>query len=442
MPQTERTMTRRRPATALLVALLALVPSVVLIPGAHAVDQPVGDAQATVETTPVANSGDAADDPAIWRNPIDPSRSTVIGNDKLGALEVYDLSGARIQRFTGGFFGNVDVRSGFVTGTGTTDIAVTYRLGIRVYGINPTTRMLTNITDTASGSIDTGIGGEGICLYRSPVSGAVSVFVNARNGQIAQMALRDNDGDGLIEGAVVRQWDVGTEVEGCVADDELGDLYISEEDVAIWKYGAEPTDPTNTGSRVAVDRSIAAGGHIRTDAEGLTIVYQPGQTGYLIASSQAASDTLNSYLVYERQGNNTFIREFKVVNGTVDGCGRTDGIDALAANLGPAFPNGMFVCQDNNNTAPGNTGNQNFKFVPLERVVGLSNEPPPNQPPNAVMSASCNGLGCTVSAAGSTDTDGTIDVVRVGLRRRRHRDGESARHTRTRRPAPTRSPSP
>ena len=98
-------------------------------------------------------------------------------------------------------------------------------------------------------------------------------------------------------------------------------------DVAIWKYGAEPTDPTTPGSRVAVDRTIASGGHIRPDAEGLTIVYQPGGTGYLIASSQAASDTLNSYLVYERQGNNTFIRSFKVVTGIVDGCGRTDGID-------------------------------------------------------------------------------------------------------------------
>jgi glyoxylase-like metal-dependent hydrolase (beta-lactamase superfamily II) len=34
-------------------------------------------------------------------------------------------------------------------------------------------------------------------------------------------------------------------------------------------------------------------GGLRTAvAEGLTIVYQPGTTGYLIASSQAASDTL------------------------------------------------------------------------------------------------------------------------------------------------------
>lgn len=402
---------RRLWVTPLLVAVLLVGATLVRAPIAGAVDQPIGDAQATVETTPVSHTGDAADDPAIWRNSIDPSRSTVIGNDKGGALEVYDLSGARIQRLTGGFFGNVDVRYGFVTGAGTTDIAVAYRLGVRVYGIDPLTGLLSNITDTSTGSIATGIGGEGICLYRSPISGAVSVFVNARDGRIVQMSLGDRDADGLVDGAVVRQWDVGTEIEGCVADDELGNLYVSEEDVAIWRYGAEPTDPTTPGSRVAVDRTIATGGHIRPDAEGLTIVYQPGGVGYLIASSQAASDTLNSYLVYERQGNNAFIRSFKVVPGVVDGCGRTDGIDSLAADLGPAFPNGIFVCQDNTNTLPGNSGNQNFKFVPLERVVGLSSEPPPNEPPSAVITtANCSGLGCAVSGVGSSDSDGTIDA--------------------------------
>ena len=90
-------------------------------------------------------------------------------------------------------------------------------------------------------------------MYHNTQTGQFSVFVNARNGQIAQWVLGDADGDGSIEGSMTRQWDVGTEVEGCVADDELGDLYISEENVAIWKYGAEPTDPTNTASRVAVE---------------------------------------------------------------------------------------------------------------------------------------------------------------------------------------------
>ncbi len=420
-------MLRGRP-TALLTVLLVVGLWLLAPHSAGAVDQPIGDAQATVETTPVLHAGDAADDPAIWRNPIDPSRSTVIGNDKLGALEVYDLSGAADPAVHRRVLRQRRHPAWVRDRHGTTDIAVTYRDGIRVYGINPATRLLTNITDSATGSISTGIGGEGICLYRSPVSNTISVFVNARDGQIAQMALTDTDGDGLVNGTIVRKWDVGSEVEGCVADDELGDLYISEEDVAIWKYGAEPTDPTAPNARTAVDRPVAAGGHFLPDAEGLTIVYQPGGTGYLLASSQAASDTLNSYMVYARQGNNAFIRSFKVVNGTVDGCGRTDGIDAIAADLGPAFPNGMFVCQDNANTTPGNSGYQNFKFVPLERVVGLTAEPP-NQPPIAVLDTTCDALRCTARADGSSDPDGTLASYAWSFGDGSTYSGESATHT-------------
>ena len=89
---------RLRRLTLVTLAFTVVASSLIWAAVADAVDQPVGDAQATVETTPVSHSGDAADDPAIWRNPIDPSRSTIIGNDKGGALEVYDISGARIQR--------------------------------------------------------------------------------------------------------------------------------------------------------------------------------------------------------------------------------------------------------------------------------------------------------------------------------------------------------
>src|SRR5690349_1849047 len=44
-----------------------------------------------LETVPVANPEDAADDPAIWVNPKDPAKSAVIGTDKKGGLYVYDL---------------------------------------------------------------------------------------------------------------------------------------------------------------------------------------------------------------------------------------------------------------------------------------------------------------------------------------------------------------
>ncbi len=354
-------MRSRRIGACVVLMLLSGAP-------ATAATQPVGDATATVETTPVLSSGDAADDPAIWVHPTDPARSVVIGNDKGGALEVYDLSGARIQRIAEGFFGNVDVRG---------DLVAVYRLGLRLYRIDPVTRTLSNVTDHASGSFATGFGGEGLCLWGGG-GGQVHAFVNARDGRIAQYVLGDADADGLVEAQQVRAWDVGGEVEGCVADDGLGQLYVSEEDIGIWKYAA---DPGAGLARTRVDAVVAGGGRLLPDIEGLAIVYQPGGTGYLMVSSQAGSNTNNFYAVYERQGANTFLRTFRVVAGPqTDSCGWTDGIDAVAANLGPAFPNGMFVCQDNQNLAPGTTGNQNFKFVPLERVVGLDAEPPPPSP--------------------------------------------------------------
>ena len=382
VPVGPRRVALRSAALLVVVVLAAQLASWTSGRSALAVDAPTGDAEATIETDPSLYTGDAIDDPAIWVDDADPSRSVVIANDKMGALEVYDLTGRRIQRIAEGFFGNVDVRKGFVTGTGNVDIVVVSRRGIRVYAIDRTTRALSNITDTSTGSIATSIPGEGLCLYRSAASGRTYATTTARDGRVAQYELTDTDGDGRVEGVLRRSWDVGLEVESCVADDDNGAFYISEEDVGIWRYGAEPTDPTGPSSRVQIERTIAAGGRLRPDAEGLTIVKQPGGTGYLIASSQAGSDTLNSYLVYERQGANAFVRSFKVVGGAVtDGCGRTDGIDAVATDLGPAFPHGLFVCQDNTNTSP-SVGNQNLKFVPLRARGGpapTTRPPPPRR---------------------------------------------------------------
>ena len=165
------------------------------------------------------------------------------------------------------------------------------------------------------------------------------MFTNARDGRIDQHELTDSDNDGRIEAVLRRAWDVGTETEGCVADDVSGSLYISEEAVGIWKYGAEPTASTATTARVLIDRTVANGGHILPDAEGLTIVDLGAGSGYLMASSQAASDSLNSFVVYDRQGANAFIRSFKVVTGgQTDGCGRTDGIDAVGDQPRPVVP--------------------------------------------------------------------------------------------------------
>jgi 3-phytase len=367
---------------------------------------PSGDAvTATVETEPVLHSGDAADDPAIWEHPTDPSQSLVIGNDKGGALDVYDMQGRLLQRIEEGFFGNVDVRTGVTTGTTTQDVAAVYRSGLRLYAIDPETRRLTNVTDSSTGSLPVPTGGEGLCLYQNPGSGGTYAFVISRAGTIAQYELADADSDGLVDATRVRQWSLGSEAEGCVADDELGRLYVAEEDVAIWRYGADPADGTTDADRLAVDRVASAGGRLAPDIEGLTLTDGGAGKGYLIASSQAASNTSNFFALYDRSGENAFVRRFQVVSGDeTDGCGRTDGIAAWAGDLGSGFPRGAFVCQDNLNTAPGSSGNQNFKIVPLERIVAP--EPTGNRPPSAVLEVDCTALSCTFDASRSSDPDG------------------------------------
>ncbi len=63
------------------------------------------------------------------------------------------------------------------------------------------------------------------------------------------------------------------------------------------------------------------------------------------------------------------MKTFRVANGTSsDDCDRTDGITASTAALGPDYPDGVFICQDNNNDAPGTVGHQDLKLVGLEKL--------------------------------------------------------------------------
>jgi 3-phytase len=389
------------------LALSLVVPVVLGVPTATPSSSAIAPAPVPVpaadETVPVLHSGDAADDPAIWVHPTDRSRSLVIGNDKGpgptgGALETYDLEGDLVQRISSpdGFWGNVDVRQGVGIPTASPDVVAVAAASLRLYAIDPATLLLRPITD---GSI--AVSGEGLCLYDTP--NALYAFVITRAGVVRQVSLTDADGDGLLAGQVVRSFTVGSEAEGCVADDATGALYISEEEVALWRYSASPADGT---SRTAVDTVAASGGNLTPDIEGLTIVDQGSGAGYLIASAQNGASLGNSsFAIYGRSAPNTFVKLFRVTNGTLaDDCDGTDGIAAYAGDLGPRYPDGLFVCQDNNNAAPGSSGNQNFKLVDLADIVA----PPVNQPPVGAFSAGCTQLTCELDASASADPDGTI----------------------------------
>jgi myo-inositol-hexaphosphate 3-phosphohydrolase/alpha-tubulin suppressor-like RCC1 family protein len=395
----------RRPTTrvttgmvaALTAIATAAVGAVALAPAAGAaVPTDIVGVPSVAETTPVSHSGDSADDPAIWVDPSDPAQSLVIGNDKNGALETYDLSGDRVQRITdpGGTWGNVDVRQDVQLGGVQRDIVAAMNGGIRFYAVDAATRTLSAATD-GNGVVATN--GEGLCLYHSPSTGDLYTFVVLPVGTVRQYLVTDSDQDGLLEGTLVRSFAAGGEAEGCAVDDATGALYLAEEDVALWRYGAEPTAGTD---RTAVDTVLDSGGRLAPDIEGVTTARRPDGTGVLIASAQNLSDRSASYFaVYDLDGSNAYRGSFRVVNGTEsDDCDGTDGIAAYAGALGSAFPDGLFVCQDNSNVAPGSTGNQDFKYASMAQVLA----PPAQQAPDAVMSVSCNGLDCTFDGTGST----------------------------------------
>ncbi|MFI5958390.1 phytase [Cryptosporangium sp. NPDC051539] len=312
---------------------------------ATANDEPT--AGATVETTPVTHTGDAADDPAFWFDRSDSSRSMIIGTDKAGALETYDLHGRLLQRIADIFPNNVDVRDDVVvaadddTGHGV----------LRIYLVDPATRRL-----KPAAVVPTAVTAHGLCLYRSPASAKLYAFPNAVSGRVEQFELTVSGS--TVTAKSVRLFNLGRTVEGCVADDASGALYVAEERVGIWRYGAEPTAG---GRRVLVDGAEPEkDGHLTADVEGLAIAGDR-----LYASSQGSSD----FVVYGRM-DNRYLGRFRVTNsGEVDGCQDTDGIDATSRPLGPAFPAGMFVCQDGYNVNGKTVLRQNFKFVPLDRVV-------------------------------------------------------------------------
>jgi len=325
---------------------------------------PVVRVTATVETTPVRHGGDAADDPAIWVHPTDPALSLVLGDDKAGGLLVYALDGTQLQEIDGTkHLNNVDLRYGFplagrfadgtehskvdLAGVGNqTDKSLVF------YKMNPAARRL-----EPAGSIGgLGLVPYGSCMYRSAKTGRFHYFVNDRSGATQQWELRD-DGKGGVAGTQVRSFKLGSIVEGCVADDELGHFYIAEENVAIWKYGAEPE---SGDARVRVDKA-GPGGHLKADIEGLAIYPAADRTGYLLASSQGN----NRFVIYTREGENRYVGTFEIADGKIDGCSDTDGIEVMSAPLGPAFPKGLFVAQDGSN--PG--GNQNYKLVPWESIA-------------------------------------------------------------------------
>ncbi|MFS2319296.1 phytase [Maricaulis sp. D1M11] len=323
---------------------------------------------ATTETVPVPDDDDAADDPAIWVNPEDPQASLVITTNKRRGLMVHDLSGAVLSRRDAGRLNNVDVRTVEIAGEAVVIAAATNRTDhqIDVFRLDTQTGEL---LDILAARIPADMFGDpyGLCQYESAVTGDQYVIANDKDGRFAQWRL-DVTQTGQIQGELVRQFEVGGQTEGCVADDATGVLFIGEEEYGIWRYQAEPDAGE---ARDLVDRTglwQETGGYLSADVEGLSLYIPDAEDttrGYLIASSQGN----NAYTVYDRAAPNAWRGTFVIADGALDGAEETDGLDVTAVPLGPDYPAGLLVVQDGfNYDADGAVENQNFKYVSWANV--------------------------------------------------------------------------
>ena len=315
-----------------------------------------------METAPVANGGDAADDPAIWANPSNPAESLIIGTDKQGGLHVYDMQGKSVQFVGDGKMNNVDLREGFKLG-GKNVVLVTAsdrtNKAVAIYALDTSAKQLVNVSD---GIQATGLSDPyGQCMYRSAKSGRYYVYVSDPDGLVRQWELIATRA-GKVRIKQVRDTKFSSQTEGCVADDRAGTLFVAEEDVGFWKVTAEPTKGAKP---VSID-TVEGNPKLKDDMEGVGIYDLGNGRGYLVVSSQGN----NSYAVYRREGDQAYLGSFSVIADAakgIDGISETDGLDVSSANLGPGLEHGALVAQDGRNVLP--VENQNFKVVAWKAIA-------------------------------------------------------------------------
>jgi 3-phytase len=328
------------------------------------------------QTDPVPND---PDDPAIWVHPSDPSRSLILGTDKIerkGGLYVFGLDGRLRQSLTPlDRPNNVDVEYGVTLGGTPADIAVVterkqHRL--RVFRIPRDGGLLSDVTPRGV-PVLAGEPGEraepmGIALYKRPGDGALFAIIAPKIGgptdYLWQYRLED-DGRGSLKARLIRRFgrfsqkgsgpgDIG-EIEAVVVDDTLGYVYYSDERAAIRKYHADPDRPDAARELAAFGAEGYSG-----DREGLAIYETGDRTGFVVSSDQIPGGT--RVRLYRREGAPGRPHDHSEVRSVLTASDSTDGLDVTGKPL-PGFPRGLLVMM--------NSSSRNFLIYDWQQVVKL-----------------------------------------------------------------------
>ncbi len=296
-----------------------------------------------VITQPTPND---TDDPAIWINKGNPSKSLIIGTDKqeaVGGLYAYDLQGNIVNKvYPMDRPNNVDIAYDFILNGKKTDIAVVTerkKSQIRIYS-------LPDLTPVDNGGIavfeDTELKDPmGVALYTNPVNKKMYAIVGRKDG-ISGEYLHQYEllaANGTITANLVRKFGKYSgkkEIEAIMVDNELGFVYYADETAGIRKYYADP---------VKGNEELAFFGKkdFKRDHEGIALYKTNEKQGYILISDQQS----NHFIVYKREGEinnvNTHTMVAKIPLSSIE----CDGADAINFNLGAPFSNGILVVMSN-----------------------------------------------------------------------------------------------
>ncbi len=308
------------------------------------------------------------DDPAIWVNPEDASKSLIIGTDKNvdGALYVFDLAGKIVQdKVIRGLKrpNNVDLEYGFITGNDTVDIAVTgERLthNLRIFSVP-------DMKAIDGGGIPMFVGETeeeyrdlmGIALYKRPSDGTIFAIVGRKTGPTDGTYLwqyrLDGNAEGTVEATLVRKFGNYSgqfEIEAIAVDNELGFIYYSDEGVGVRKYYADPAMGNEELALFGTDG-------FTQDHEGISIFDSGDGKGFILVSDQQA----NAFHVFPREGSATDPNQHDRLKIVYVSTRESDGSEISNVNFNSTFSKGIFVAMSDNKT---------FQYYRVEDILDLN----------------------------------------------------------------------
>ncbi len=304
------------------------------------------------QTAPVAND---PDDPAVWIDPRDASRSVVLGTNKVaapdGALYVFGLDGSVRQTIAPlDRPNNVDVEYGLAGSAGAVDVAVvTERLRHRLRVFTISNGRLASLDGDRGIPVLEGQQGDasepmGVALYKRPHDGALFAIVAPKTGgttnYLWQYRIDIDPANGQARGTLVRRFGdySGTsEIEAVAVDDALGFVYYSDEEFAIRKWHADPDHPGAAAELATFGRT-----GFKRQREGIGILPRPDGTGFIVVSDQIPNGT--QLRIYPREGRAGKAHEHEPPVGIVaTPADSTDGLEVVSSALDGRFGGGALV---------------------------------------------------------------------------------------------------